>query len=78
MMLDRAKDLYDAGKQKGGADPEQTAKRQSADGQGLYSDRIISFSHGLCFSAQVVSQSVGKVARVAAKPTSHTAKVVFL
>ena len=38
MLLDRAKDLYDAGKQKGGADPEQTAKRQSADGQGLYSD----------------------------------------
>ena len=35
MLLDRAKDLYDAGKQKGGADPEQTAKRQSADGQGL-------------------------------------------
>ena len=37
---------------------------------------VVSHMQGLRVSAQVVNQSVGKVARVAAKPTSHTAKVV--
>ena len=74
MLLDRAKDLYDER-------VEPTLSRLLRGSQLM--DKVCNLmcvaSHmqGLCVGAQVANQSVGKVARVAAKPTSHTAKVVM-
>ena len=70
MLLDRAKDLYDAGRNKPGAESEQAPKRHAADGQGCGSCLRNASQESDCF-AQAVKPSAGRATRATARVTSH-------
>ena len=70
MLLDRAKDLYDAGRGKPGAESDQASKRQAADGQGCVLC-LSSASHASVCLVQAVKPSAGRATRAMGRVISH-------